>query len=76
MLKPSDEAPHSVALWFRYEIHPRKADGFLLGAPKEHHNYSGTLHFQDLAEAKSKIEEIIANLKKDIENANSISQKP
>jgi hypothetical protein len=70
-----DQFPHSIAIWFRWEILERQNDGLVTGSPKDSQNYSGMIHCQNRECAKQQIEQIINNLKKELEDANQRNNK-
>ncbi len=62
------EVPHSIAIWIRWELHERKPDGKLSGAPQAHKNYSGVLNFENKEEAMKTINELLNKIKMEIDN--------
>ena len=67
-MKENDQIPHAIALWMRWEIHERRADGMLTGNPKDFKEFSGIIPCDDKQHGNDLIERIMKILKDEVEN--------
>lgn len=64
----SDNSPHSIVYWLKWEIHEKKFDGQLSAGPKDSKEYRGVLNCENRSDAQNVMKGLIDRFTEDVKS--------